>query len=294
MSGARRGPRVTATALVLGACMALSGCSQDRDGRSPRPPAAPSSTAGTPRAVPAPPATAEEFLARARKAMNGEKGWTFAVRGREGLVLQGRENAATYTATVRRTTGERWALHSTGTTTSSKGVAEAEEIYVVDGTVHVRRGGPGAAWTRGPLTDPEQADRVEDPVAALDAFEEYGPGDVTPARVDGRVELRVRTGPGALSAARGRGVVEKAVRELRPTLRQLRAAGVAAPESAITVEYADETLVLDPATHRITSHTFRCAFRIPHGERTIRYEQQVTERTEGTYGADVTLPSQAR
>ncbi|TXS44031.1 hypothetical protein EAO75_29900 [Streptomyces sp. uw30] len=144
--------------------------------------------------------------------MAGHKGWTFTVKGREGLVLRGQENAATYTATVRRTTGDSWALHSTGSALS-KGVRKPEEIYVADGTAYVKKG--TVAW-----------------------------------------ELRARTTTAPLTGVRDRGVVQKALRELAPTLRQLRTAGVTAPE--------------------------------------IRYEQDVTERTLGTYVGTVARPEGLR
>lgn len=277
---------LAATALLLAA--ALTACADPADGARPADSTQP--TAPGPQAAPAEPEpeprTAAEFLARAEQAMAGRKGWTFEVKGREGLVLQGQENAATYTATVRRTTDDPWALHSTGTTLS-KGVSKPEEIYVADGTAHVRKG--TADWEHGPLTDPEFAAKVEDPLAALDAFRGYG-AEVTLATPADRVELRVRTTTAPLPGVRDEAVVQKALDELAPTLRQLRAAGVTAPESAITVESVEETLVLDPSTYRITAHTFKCGFRIPYDGQHIRYEQEVTERTEGPYDGTVVLP----
>ncbi|GAB3002934.1 hypothetical protein GCM10023080_080760 [Streptomyces pseudoechinosporeus] len=222
--------------------------------------------------------------------MAGQKGWTFAVKGREGLVLRGEENAATYTATVHRTTGDLWALHSTGTTLS-KGVSKPEEIYIAEGTAYVKKG--TAAWEHGPLTDPEFADKVEDPLAALEAFRGYGDEVTLTASEDGpdgRAELRVRTAAGSLTGVRDQGVVQKALRELAPTLRQLRAAGVAAPESEIAVERVEESLVLDASTYRVTVHTFKCTFLIPYDGQRIRYDQEVTERTSGTCKGTVVLP----
>ncbi|XHM65413.1 hypothetical protein ACE6JH_00330 [Streptomyces nigra] len=70
----------------------------------------------------------------------------------------------------------------------------------------------------------------------------------------------------------------------------MRAAGVAAPESEISVGGVEETLVLDAATYRITGHTFKCTFLIPYDGQRIRYEQDVTERTSGTYNGTVSLP----
>ncbi|QOV36056.1 hypothetical protein IM697_39505 [Streptomyces ferrugineus] len=239
-------------------------------------------------AEPAPaPETPAEFLALAKEAMAAEEGWRFTVRGSEELVLRGQKSGAGYSAQVRRTTGDPWALHSTGSIRTSKGVTRSEEIYVVDGTGYVKEG--DAAWRHGPLSDPEIADKVEDPVAALDAFGDYGDA-VSLTVSDRRVELRVRTTPGALTAVRDQAVVRKALRELAPTLEQLRAAGVTAPESGITVERAEESVVLDPSTYQITSHAFRCVFRIPYGSGVIRYGQDVTERTSGPYGEAVVLP----
>lgn len=201
-----------------------TGCSGSTDEGKPVEPGRP--PAQSPQAAPAEPRTAAEFLARAEEAMTAEQGWTFAVQGREGLVLQGQENGATYTATVHRTTGDPWALHSTGTSRGRNG-AETEEIYVVDGTAYVKEG--TAAWQHGPLTDPEFADEVEDPVAAIDAFREYGDAVSVSQEANGGVRLRVRTASAALTAVRDQGVVQKALRELAPTLEQLRAAGVTAP-----------------------------------------------------------------
>ncbi|GAB2860733.1 hypothetical protein GCM10027074_29810 [Streptomyces deserti] len=285
------GRRAAATAVCCLLSLASAGCSGAGTGREepPGPPSAAATAPSRPVAPAAPPDTAEEFLARAEEAMAQEKGWTFAVEGREGLVLRGQANTATYTATVHRTTDEPWALHSTGTSVSGKGVARSEEVYVVDGTGYVK---DGTAWRHGPLTEPGIADKVEDPVAALDALRTYADA-VRPVESAGRLELRVRTAPAALPAVRGQGVVRKALRELAPTLEQLRAAGVTAPESRIRVERAEETVALDPATYRITSHTFRCAFLIPYGDRTIRYSQDVTQRTEGRFTGSIALPPEA-
>ncbi|MFF4348153.1 hypothetical protein [Streptomyces sp. NPDC001530] len=230
--------------------------------------------------------------------MSGEKGWTFAVKGSEELVLRGQKSTALYTATVHRTTGESWALHSAGTT-YSKGVGRPEEIFVVDGTGYVKEGGPEAAWKHGPLTDPEIADKVEDPVAALNAFQEYATEETTDSAISliksgDQVELQVRTSSAALSGVRERAVVKKAVRELKPTLKQLRAAGVTASESQITVENVVESVVLDASTYRINAHIFRCAFLIPYDGRSIRYSQGVTESNQGTFAGTIALPAGAK
>ncbi|MFF8354950.1 hypothetical protein ACF063_15980 [Streptomyces chartreusis] len=265
---------------------ALTGCAGAADEGKPVASAQPGARSAQAAPAEAEPRTAAEFLARAEEAMAGQKGWTFAVKGREGLVLSGRASSATYSATVRRTTGEAWALHSTGATVS-KGVSKSEEIYVADGTAYVRKGAAG--WEHGPVTDPEFADKVEDPIAALDAFREYG-DEVTLAQPDGRVELRARAASGPLTGVRDRAVVQKALRELAPTLRQLRAAGVTTPESAIAVGGVEELLVINPSTYRVTAHTFKCTFLIPYDGQRIRYEQDVTERTSGTYDEVVAVP----
>ncbi|MFF3329250.1 hypothetical protein ACFYWX_06740 [Streptomyces sp. NPDC002888] len=281
-------PRVAVAGLLLATLTGCSGGGQEDAAAAPV-----GSTAAKASTRPgAAPRTAADFLARAERATAGEKGWTFAVRGREALLAQGQENAATYAATVHRTTRSPWALHSTGTT-HREGTDSPEEIYVVDGTAYVKEGGTGT-WRHGPLTDPEYANKVEDPVAVLDAFRTYT-GDDTPGggvslvTSGGGVELRVRTAKAALPAVRERGVVRRAVRELAPTLKQLRANGVAAPDARITVESAEESLVLDPSTYRITSHTFRCVFLVPYGGGGIRYSQEVTERNQGAYAGGVAL-----
>jgi len=299
VTGRNRLPTALTVPVVSLLFTALTGCSGDTGADSAHPAEPTRSRAAqkdgqSEHAAPARPRTAEEFLARAEEAMSGAKGWTFTVKGREGLTTQGQQSAATYTATVRRTTGKTWALHSTGTS-YSKGVGKPEELYVADGTAYVKEGGAGAAWKHGPLSDPEFANKVEDPVAALDAFRTYA---ADPASGDGislirsgaKVELRIRTASASLSSVRERNIVKKAVRELSPTLEKLRAAGVTASESRITVERAEESLVLDASTYRITSHTFRCSFGIPYGGQAIRYSQDVSEHNEGKLVGTVALP----
>lgn len=86
-------------------------------------------------------------------------------------------------------------------------MSKPEEIYVADGTAYVKKGTAG--WEHGPLTDPEFADKVEDPLAALDAFRGYG-GEATFATPADRVELRVRTTTAPLPGVRNEAVVKKA------------------------------------------------------------------------------------
>ncbi|MGW0827230.1 DUF6612 family protein [Streptomyces sp. NPDC002845] len=280
----------TAVAVLAALPLSLAGCAEN-DGAGSEPTAT-----GKPAASPskaAEPRTPEEFLARAREAMSGQKGWTFAVKGSEGLTSQGQESTATYTATVDRTQ-DPMALHSTGTT-HAKGVATPEEVYVVDGTGYVRKGGTEAQWKSGPLTDPDIANVVEDPVTALDTFQNYAqekPADgISVRKSTGEVALKVSVSSAKLPAVQAGGVIEKALRELTPTLDQLRAAGITAPENALTVERAEEELVLDPTTYRIVSHRFRCTFLIPYGGESMRYSQEVTERTQGVFTEVIKLPS---
>lgn len=295
-----------ATALALGLGLLVTGCSQggsDDPGASDSTAAA--KPAGSAEASPSP-RTPEDYLARAREAMGAQKGWTFSVTGSEGLTSGGQGSTATYKATVDRTGGSSTslsrALHSTGSTTS-KGAVKPEEIYVTDGTVHIKKG-VGGSWKSGPLSDPEMADAVEDPVAALDEFAGYVNGEgvdggstVTIVKSGGTsVELKASApkgsgGPRELSAVRDQGVVKRALRELQPTLDQLRAVGVTVSESAITVERAEEVITLDSTTYRITSHRFRCAFLIPYGGQNMRYSQDVNERTQGEFTGSIVLPA---
>ncbi|MBC9727354.1 hypothetical protein [Streptomyces sp. TRM68367] len=284
-------PRSSVPAALAVLSLSLAGCAEGNGaGSGPtasgKPVASPSKAADEPQ-------TPEEFLTRAREAMSGQKGWTFTVKGSEGLTSQGQESTATYTATVNRTQ-DPMALHSTGTT-HAKGVAKPEEVYVVDATGYVRKGGPGAQWKSGSLTDPDIATVVEDPLAALDAFRSYGqeePADgISVRKSTGQVALEVTVSSAKLPAVRSRGVVEKALRELTPTLEQLHTAGVAAPENGLTVERAEEELVLDPTTYRIKSHRFRCTFLIPYGGGSMRYSQEVTEQTQGAFTGVIALPS---
>jgi hypothetical protein len=243
---------------------------------------------------PAAPNTPEEFLARAREAMDAGGGWTFAVKGKEGLVLQGQASAASYTSTVRRTQDPE-ALHSTGTIVS-KGAGKPEEVFVVRGVGYVKEGGTGAVWKKGPVSDPGIANKVEDPVDALEAFGGYakGAGGVQLVKADGEVRLQAHVAARPLADVKDRPVVEKAVRELEPTLAQLRKSGVTAGESQILLDHVDEVLVLDAKTFQITSHRFECGFLIPYQGRTITYSQDVREENRGLFDGDIRLPAGVR
>ncbi|MFI2431032.1 hypothetical protein [Streptomyces sp. NPDC018693] len=279
--------RIAAAALTSSLlCLPLAGCGTSDDGTDTEQPPSTATAKAAPES--SEPRTPEEFLARARQAMSGEPGWTFTVAGSEGLASPGGDSTATYTATVDRTTDNPMTLHSTGTT-RSKGVDKPEEVYVVDGTAHVKKGTDGA-WKSGPVTDPEMANVIEDPLTALDAF--AGHGEVSVRTSPEAVELRAALGsPATLSAVRDEPVAQKAVREFQSTLDQLRAAGVSAPDDRITVESVEETVTLDPSTYRLTAHRFRCVFLIPYQGRTMRYSQDVSERTEGVFTGTVTLPA---
>ncbi|MHA5052642.1 hypothetical protein [Streptomyces sp. SD15] len=238
------------------------------------------------------PKTPEEFLDRAREAMAAEGGWAFEVKGEEGLVLQGQESAASYTSTVRRTEDPE-ALHSTGTVVS-KGVGKPEEVFVVGGVGYVKEGGAGAVWKKGPLSDPDIANKVEDPVDALEAFESYAEaseGAVAVVEAGGEVRLQVGVDSQPLAEVEDRPAVEKAVRELEPTLTQLRKSGVTAGKDQILLNRLDEVLVLDAKTFRIISHRFECSFLIPYQGQSITYSQNVREENRGVFDGDIRLPA---
>ncbi|WP_309484430.1 DUF6612 family protein [Streptomyces himalayensis] len=238
-----------------------------------------------------PPETPEEFLDRAEEAMAAEKGWTFAVRGRERLVLQGQTNGASYESTVRLTQDPK-AFHSTGATTSSKGVRKAEEIFVVDGTGYVKEG--TGAWKQEPASEPEMKNKVEDPLSAIEEFRSYvteSGGDVTLTRQGGQVRLQVSVSSRKLPQVRERAYVEKAMRELNPTLKQLQNAGVSATEDQLTLSSLKETMILDADSYRITSHRFQFGFLIPYGAQNITFAQDVSESNKGVFEGSIELPA---
>ncbi|MEU0603478.1 hypothetical protein ABZ484_35440 [Streptomyces sp. NPDC006393] len=237
------------------------------------------------------PRTAAEFVARARQAMGAEKGWTFTVSGGESAVMRGQApSSATYAATVHRTTAPE-ALEQTGTITTGKGERKPELVYVVGGTGHVREG--AEAWRKGPLSDPDIADDVEDPVAELDGFAAYAKSaKVTEGGAGGRVRLRVTASGWRLSAARSRPALKKAVREVEPTLAQLRKAGVTATDGRITLRSFDETWDLDAAHgYRLTSHRYTFTFLVPFRGGDITVSQEVRAENRGVFTGSVTLPS---
>lgn len=239
---------------------------------------------------PSKPETPEEFLERAEEAMAAEGGWTFAVQGKENLVLQGQESVASYRSMVRRTQDPE-ALHSKGTIIS-KGVSKPEEIFVVDGMGYVKEG--SADWKRESVSSPEMKNKVEDPVAAIEAFRAYAKesGDeVTLTERGGEAQLQVRTPSRKLSEVQDRAIVQKAVRELNPTLKKLQQAGVSVTEDELTLSRLEETLILDAKTYRIKTHRFQFGFLIPFGGQNITYGQDVKEENRGVFDGGIKLPA---
>ncbi|MEV7686312.1 hypothetical protein ACFW1F_19105 [Streptomyces bungoensis] len=276
------------------AAMAVSsGCSTHDAGRQPAERHAPSKTA---RAEPAQkgerkpePKTAAQFVARAREAMGAEKGWTFALRGSESVVMQGQApSSATYAATVHRTTAPV-ALQQTGTVTTSKGERKPEAVYVVGGTGYVKEGAD--RWKKGPLSDPDIANEVEDPLAELDAFAGYAKS-ATVSRTAAGVRLRVSASGWQLSAARSRPALKRAVREVDPTLAQLRKAGVTATDSQITLKSLTETWDLGDGAqgYRVTFHCYTFTFLVPFRSGDITVSQEVRADARGVFDGTVALP----
>jgi hypothetical protein len=271
--------------LVFLSSFSLIGCSMEEEAADQAKPKGPE----TKREQPPKPTTPEDFLDRAEEAMRKEPGWAFAVKGEETLGLQGQESTASYQAAVKRTQ-EPEALHSQGTITR-KGKRESEEIFVIGDTVHVKEGEEG--WKQGPVSDPEMKNKVEDPMAAIEAFRRYRKetaDDVTLTEEGGEARLRVRASSVKLPEGQNRAFVKKAVEELDPTLEQLRKAGVAVNTSQLTLSRLEETLVLDAETHQIKSHRLQFRFLIPYGSQNITYEQSVDEEIEGTFDGAIKLP----
>ncbi|WP_158690576.1 hypothetical protein [Streptomyces sp. 142MFCol3.1] len=244
---------------------------------------------------PAPkPRTAEQFTARARQAMAAEKGWTFALRGSETLLMQGqRPSTATYAATADRTTAPA-ALRQSGLITTSKEVRKPELVYVVGGTGYVKEG--AEAWKHGPLSDPDIADDVEDPVAELEAFGAYArSAKVQRTGAGGRhVRLQVSAAGWSLPAARSRPALKRAVREMEPALAQLRDAGVTASDGSITLKSFTETWNLDAAHgYRLVSHRYAYTFLVPYRGGDITVSQEVRADNHGVFTGRVTLPADA-
>ncbi|RPF35797.1 hypothetical protein [Streptomyces sp. TLI_185] len=309
LSGTRRPLRPSGLhalgAVLAAAAVAVSGCSP-HDGKGASAERSATAKAGaarsestrtsrpTPKPVP-PPRTAAQFVARARQAVGAEKGWTFALRGSESAVMQGQApSSATYAATVHRTTAPA-ALQQNGTITTSKGERKPEVVYVVGGTCYVKEG--AEAWKKGPLSDPDIADDVEDPVAELDAFGAYAKS-ATVSRTGtggGDIRLQVAASGWQLSAARSRPALKRAVREVGPTLAQLRKAGVTATDGQITLKSFTETWELD-AEHGYlpASHRYAFTFLVPFQGGDITVSQEVRADNRGVFNGSVALPSGAQ
>ncbi|MGW6391589.1 hypothetical protein ACWFR1_14040 [Streptomyces sp. NPDC055103] len=287
----------------LAALAAVSGCGTDQP---PGPAAGPTTASGSPSpsasATHAPESTEAAapdspagLLARAEAAMDAEAGWTFKVTSEESLAQSGapagQAGTASYTATVNRT-GSPEALHQTGTVLS-KGRSKAEEVFAVDGTGYVREGAPGTPWRKAPLTDPETAAKVEDPLAALAGFTVYAErGErIEVVRSAGEIRLRLRIPAGYLSEREERPAVARAAQEFLPTLEKLRKAGVTAPEKKIVLSRFEETLVLDARTHRVTSYRTSFGFAVPHEGRRLDYAQKLRTDTEGVFTGRIEAPA---
>jgi hypothetical protein len=293
------GRRAVGVVLIAAAVVVSSGCSAHGGKKKPAGRHASSKTESTRTARPTrtskpapPPKTAAQFVARARQALGAEKGWTFALRGSESAVMQGQApSSATYAATVHRTTAPA-AVQQNGTVTTSKGERKPEVVYVVDGTGYVKDGVEG--WKRGPLSDPDIANDVEDPVAELDAFAGYAKS-ATVSRTAMGVRLQVSASGWQLSAARSRPALKGAVREVEPTLAQLRKAGVTAADGQITLKSFSETWELDAAHgYRPVSHRYAFTFLVPFQGGNITVSQEVRADNHGVFSGSVALPSGAK
>ncbi|MFF8838837.1 hypothetical protein [Streptomyces sp. NPDC015130] len=243
-------------------------------------------------------AGAAELLARAEAAMGAEAGWTFTVTGKESLTQsgapEGQGSKASYSARVDRTAGPE-ALHQAGTVTGKNG-SRPEEVVTVGGTGYVREGAPGTPWTTGPLTDPEIAAKVEDPLDVLASFADHAErGErIEVVRSGGEIRLRMRVPSATLAEREERPAVARAAREFLPTLKQLRKAGVTASEKKIVLTGLEESLVLDARTHRMTSYRSSFGFAVPHEGRQLRYAQTLGADTRGIFTGRIEAPVTAR
>jgi hypothetical protein len=284
--------------LVLPLALTLAACGAESE--EPAGPGSPDTAVVPSSATPEPskePESAEDFLDLAEKAMVEESAWTFSVKGKEGLTLQGQRSAATYAGTVRRGTGSA-TLQSQGVSTSSKGKKKSEELYVIGDEGYLKEG--DADWKAVSPADPEMRNKAEDPIGVVDEFRIYAqtPGGdvkVTESKADGgTVELRVASGKQKLSAVQHRAWAKKAKREFDPTAAQLRKAGIPVDDAQLTLSGLEEVLVLDAKTYRIKSHRLEFGFLIPYNGQDITFEQQVSEENEGPYARKIELPAGVR
>lgn len=284
--------RLRYAVLVLALAVSSAACAGKAQRADPVKPAG-TDTFATPVSTPKPtpePRTPGEFLDSAQKAMAGQNGWTFAVRGKEDLTAQGQTNAASYRATVQLTQRPE-TLHSQGVSVS-KGKDRSEEIFVTGNTAYLKE--TGQSWQHGPVSEPEMQSKVEDPLAGLEAFRTYlrDPAvGVTLTRSACEVELRVRASSKKFSAVWNQGFMEKVRAELDSTMKQLEKAGVPVNEQQLTLSSLQDTLTLDSVTHRIVSHRFQFRVVIPYGQQGITYSQDVQEDARGVFGGDIRPPA---
>ncbi|MER7174566.1 hypothetical protein [Streptomyces mesophilus] len=299
MARVRRGWVAVAAVVVVGGG-GVSGCAEEgaTAGSAVEASGAPGSSV-----APKVPKTAGEFLARAREAMAAEPGWTFTVNGTESLALSGSDepNRASYTAEG-RWTGAPQVLRADGTITSGEGGEGGElrvQSYVVDGTGHFREG--VKAWEKGPVTEPENAAKVEDPMAQVASFEEYVSSPADPEADEVRVvtrgdevRLQVEFGQQSLAGRAKSPALDKAGLEFDPTLAQLKEQGVAAAPDDIVLRDLDEQLVLDARTYQVKSHWIAFSFVLPYQGRQITYTQEVRQEIGGTFAGAIELPAGVR
>lgn len=146
----------------------------------------------------------------------------------------------------------------------------------------------------GASTDPAMKNKIEDSVAAIDAYRGYlqaGNDDVTVVRKGATVELQVKLVSRKLTEVQDRAYVKNAVRELDPVLTQLRGAGVATGKDQITLSRLTETLTLDAGTGRIQAHRLTFGFLIPYNGGNITYRQNVGEENRGVFKGSIGLPA---
>ncbi|MFI7020789.1 hypothetical protein [Streptomyces sp. NPDC050164] len=246
------------------------------------------------------PQTPEAHLDLAEEAMAAGPGWKFQVRGVEKLTLRGRQNEAIYSGVLERTQNPM-ALHGLGTVTTGAGAGQrthGEELFVLDDTGYLNSERSGE-WKEAPATDPEMANKVEDPVAALADFRGYmqrATGvDVTlmKSAYGNQITLKADVTSRKLGGVRDRPWAAKAQREVEPTLDRLREAGIRVSHAQLTLVRLEEELVLDSATHRVLTHWFRFTVRMPYGSDDITYTQEVKETNRGEFKERIEGPDAA-
>lgn len=242
------------------------------------------------------PQTPEDHLDLAEKAMAAGPGWRFKVRGQEKLTLRGQQSEAIYSAMVERTQ-DPMALHALGNVATGKDT-RGEELFVLGDTGYLSME-RSAEWKQAPATDPEMANKVEDPVAALADFRDYTKKStgvditLTKSAYGQQVGLKADVTSRKLVDVRDRPWAAKALREVEPTLDQLREARIRVSEDQLTLVSLEEELTLDSATHQILTHWFRFTVRMPDGSDDITYTQEVKETIRGEFKERIELPEDA-